>query len=117
MTSVLLNESIRTTKKRAEVIQPLVEKMITIAKKKEPYLAIRAINAMVTNKNACRKTMEVLKPRFSDRQSGFTRIVPLGMRAGDGAKVVVLSLVEGKDVPAKAEAAPKEKKPKTPAKK
>jgi large subunit ribosomal protein L17 len=117
VTSVLLNESIRTTKKRAEVIQPLVEKMITIAKKKEPYLAIRAINAMVTNKNACRKTMEVLKPRFSDRQSGFTRIVPLGMRAGDGAKVVVLSLVEGKDVPAKAEAAPKEKKPKTPAKK
>lgn len=113
VTSVLLHENIRTTKKRAEVIQPLVEQMITLAKKKEAYLAIRGINAVVTNKNACRKTMEVLKFRFADRQSGFTRIVPLGMRAGDGAKVVRLELVEGKEVAPKVEKPKVAKAPKT----
>ncbi len=120
VTSVLLYEGIQTTKKRAQVVQPIVEKMITLAKKKEAYLAIRSINAVVTNKNACRKTMEVLKVRFADRPSGFTRIVPLGMRAGDGAKVVRLELVEGKEVASKAieeGKAVKEKKVKTSTKK
>ena len=94
VTSVLLYETVRTTKKRAEVVQPIVEHVITIAKKKQPQIAIRAINAIVTHKNACRKTMEVLKPRYAARQSGFTRIVPLGSRTGDGAKLVNLQLVD-----------------------
>jgi large subunit ribosomal protein L17 len=96
VTSVLLYEKIRTTKKRAEVVQPQIEKIITLAKTKSPMLAIRAINAVVTDKNACRKTMEVLKDRFADRTSGYTRLVPLGMRHGDGAKLVTLELVEGR---------------------
>jgi large subunit ribosomal protein L17 len=96
VTSVLLYESIRTTKKRAEVVQPQIEKIITIAKTKAPYVAIRAINAVVTDKNACRKTMEVLKDRFAARSSGYTRMVALGQRHGDGAKMVTLELVGGK---------------------
>lgn len=105
ITSLLLYEAIRTTKKRAEVVQPQVERLLTVAKTKEPQVAIRAINAVVTHKNACRKTMEVLRLRFAERTSGFTRIVPLGSRAGDGAKVVSLQLVEGRDVkvPVKAQ--------------
>lgn len=94
MTSVLLYEKVRTTKKRAEVVQPQIEHLITIAKKKDAMNAIRAINAVVTDKNACRKTMEVLKGRYGSRTSGFTRIVPLGMRQGDGARVVSLELVD-----------------------
>ena len=96
VTSVLLYESVRTTKKRAEVVRPQIEKIITLAKTKAPYLAIRAINAVVTDKNACRKTMEVLKDRFSDRTSGYTRMIPLGMRHGDGAKLVTLELCGGR---------------------
>lgn len=94
VTSVLLYEKVRTTKKRAEVVQPQIEHIITLAKKKDVMNAIRAINAYVTDKNACRKTMEVLKGRFGSRSSGFTRIVPLGMRQGDGARVVSLELVD-----------------------
>ncbi|MFA6523070.1 MAG: 50S ribosomal protein L17 [Candidatus Peribacteraceae bacterium] len=98
ITSLFLYEAVRTTKKRAEVVQPQVEHLLTVAKTKEPHIAIRAINAVVTHKNASRKIMEVLRLRFEDRTSGFTRIVPLGSRAGDGAKVVSLQLVEGKEV-------------------
>ncbi len=94
VTSVLLYESIRTTKKRAEVVRPIVEKIITTAKTKDPRNAIRAINAFVVDKNACRKVMELLKDRYSKRTSGFTRMTALGLRQGDGAKMVTLELID-----------------------
>lgn len=113
LTSVLLYEAVRTTKKRALVVRPQVEKLITVAKKKAPHLAIREINRFVTHKNASRKIMEVLKPRYATRQSGFTRVVPLGSRAGDGAELVTLELI---DRDTSVEAAPVEEKAKKPAK-
>ena len=104
VTSVLLYETVRTTKKRAEVAQPIVEKLITTAKTKDARNAIRAINAYVTHVNACKKLMELLKDRYAKRTSGYTRMVPLGLRQGDGAKMVELSLVDsGVDVPASEE--------------
>ncbi len=117
VTSILLYESVRTTKKRALVIRPLVDKLITIAKKKDPSNAIRAINAVVLDRNASRKLMEVFRVRYAERTSGFTRMIPLGSRHGDGAEMVTFELVDN-DVNAMKEEAPA-KKPKVakPAKK
>lgn len=94
VTSVLLYEAVRTTRKRAEVVQPIVDRIIAVARTKQPHIAIRYINGIVMHKNACRKTMEVLKERYKDRTSGYTRLVPLGSRAGDGAKLVSFELVD-----------------------
>ena len=91
---MLLYESVRTTKKRAEVVQPMIEKIITTAKTKDARNAIRSINAIVTHVNASKKVMEMLKDRYAKRSSGYTRIIPLGMRQGDGAKMVTLELVD-----------------------
>lgn len=99
VTSFLLYEGILTTKKRAKVIQPMIDRLIHVAKTQEPYRAIRAINRVVNDKNASRKLMEVIKDRFADRSSGFTRIRPAGHRIGDGAQMVKLLLVEEKNVP------------------
>jgi large subunit ribosomal protein L17 len=110
---VLLYETVRTTKKRAEVVRPLIEHIITLAKTKEPQVAIRAINRYVTHTNASKKTMEVLKARYANRSSGYTRMVPLGARHGDGAKLVNLMLMDNDtdvavvEKPAKKEKAPK----------
>jgi large subunit ribosomal protein L17 len=93
-TSVLLYESIRTTRKRAKVIQPLVDKLISYAKSHPPHVAVRYINTVVTDKNAGRKIMEVYRDRFKNRSSGLSRIVPLGSRKGDGAELVELSLLD-----------------------
>jgi large subunit ribosomal protein L17 len=93
VTSLLLYETIRTTHKRAKVVQPLIDQLITVAKKKEPREAVRALNKVVTHRNASRKMMEVFKDRFKDRTSGFTRIIPLGSRRGDGAELVTLELL------------------------
>lgn len=108
VTSVLLYEKVRTTKKRAQVARSLVDRVITIGKNKRPDLAIRQINLVVTDDNACRKIMEVLKDRYAKRPSGFTRMVPVGQRQGDGALLVDLILVDA------AEPVVQEKKEKKP---
>lgn len=94
VTSVLLYESIRTTQKRARVIAPIVDGLITIAKTKSPYVAIRAINQVVTDRNASRKLMEVLRERYAKRSGGYTTTKAVGSRKGDGANVVDFSLMD-----------------------
>lgn len=93
-TSLILYEAIRTTKSRARVLQPIVDRLITIAKKKEPQVAIRAINAIVTDENASKKLMEVLAKRYASRPSGFSKAKPAGARKGDGAALVDITLID-----------------------
>lgn len=103
VTSLLLYESIRTTLKRARSVQPIVDRLIATAKRTSPQIAIRSLNAYVMDKNASRKVMEVLTKRYEKRPSGFTRVLKVGSRKGDGAELVDLLLVDHV-VPTKAEA-------------
>lgn len=115
VTSLLLYETIRTTRKQAKVIQPIVDGLIATAKKNTPYNAIRALNKVVTDKNASRKVMEVLTKRYANRSSGFTKIVIAGARKGDGAAIVDISLMDREvAVEAAPEKPKKEKAPKAP---
>ena len=118
LTSLLLYENIRTTKKRAAVIAPQVDKIINYAKTHKPHIAIRYINKTVTDKNASKKIMEVFTKRYAKKSSGLTRTKAAGFRVGDGASVVDLSLVEGEAVATPVTEAKKEapKKKPTPAK-
>ncbi len=93
-TSILLYETVRTTKKRAQVVRGLVDKIIVLGKKFQADRAIRRIQPLVSDENACRKVLEVLKQRYALRSSGFTRITPVGMRFGDGALLCDISLVD-----------------------
>lgn len=94
VTSLILYEIIHTTKTRAKVLQPLLDRLIARARSQQPHVAIRFLNRTVTDKNASRKTMEVLVPRYRERPSGYSRIRPLGRRIGDGAEMVEISLVD-----------------------
>ncbi len=111
VTSILLYESIRTIKKRALVVRPIVDGLITTAKTQAPHIAIRAINRVVTDKNASRKLMEVLRQRYATRTGGYTTIKAIGSRKGDGAEVVEFALVDA--VIASPVAAPEKKVKKT----
>jgi large subunit ribosomal protein L17 len=93
VTSLILYEEIHTTKTRAKVMIPILERMITGAKGRPPHIAVRFLNQYLTDKNASRKTMEVLLPSLKNRASGFTRIAPIGRRIGDGAQMVKVSLL------------------------
>lgn len=94
VTSVLLYERIRTTKKRAQVVKGVVDRVIAIGKRERTDLAIRKINQYVLDDNACRKVLEVLKQRYAKRPSGFSRVVPVGTRGGDGALLADLILID-----------------------
>jgi ribosomal protein L17 len=94
VTSLFLYEAIRTTRKRAKVIIPLVDRLIAMSKKSVPHIAIRSLNQVVTDKNASRKVMEVLVKRYANRPSGFTTIKIAGSRKGDGAELVDLTLID-----------------------
>jgi large subunit ribosomal protein L17 len=92
-TSVILFEKVKTTAGRAKQVRPIVEDLITKAKTKSTLVAIRQIGQVVTDANASKKLLEVLKDRFKERSGGYTRLVKLGFRAGDAAEMVSLQLL------------------------
>jgi len=92
----------------------MVDQLITYAKKNSPHQSVRYINQVVTDKNASKKVMEVLKDRYASRSSGLTRMKPAGARTGDGAEIVDLELVDAVitiDEPAEEKKEKKIKKP------
>lgn len=110
VTSLFLYEAIRTTKARARIVQAAVDRLISNAKRQETHVAVRSLNAYVTDKNASRKVMEVLRERYKNRTSGFTTLKAAGARKGDGAQLVDLALVDAEFAPVAKEAPKKVKK-------
>lgn len=92
-TSIILHETVKTTKAKAKMVQPIVENLITKAKTKGTVQAIRQIEKVVLDENASRKLLDVLKDRYQERPGGYTRIVKVGNRAGDAAEMVKIQLV------------------------
>lgn len=91
-TSVILYEKIKTTTTKAKAVKPLVEKMVTIAKKND-LTARRRLLEVLYNKKAVAKALEVLGPRYQTRKGGYTRITKIGIRKGDGAEVSQIEFV------------------------
>lgn len=90
--SILIYEKVKTTEAKAKTVKPLVERMITAAKKGD-LNARRGLIQVLLQKNAVKKAMEVLGDRYRERVGGYTRIVKLGKRQGDGAEMVQIELV------------------------
>ena len=92
VTNVIDEERITTTIPKAKAAKPLVEKMITLAKQDNLH-ARRQAAAFLLKKETVEKLFEKLGPRFTQRNGGYTRIVKLGWRKGDGAETAKLELV------------------------
>ena len=92
-TSIILYEKVKTTRAKAKLVKPMVEKLFTAAKKGPEVTAYRHLNAYLLDKNASKKMMEELLERYKDKKSGFVRLTNLGYRAGDAAPMVQIELV------------------------
>lgn len=90
--SIILYEKVKTTKAKAQAVRPLVERMITLAKVGD-LTARRGLIRVLLQKNAVKKSMEVFGERYKNRQGGYTRVIKLGARPGDGAEMVQVELV------------------------
>src|SRR5690348_5760515 len=92
VTSVIENERVVTTVPKAKAVRPLVEKMITLAKRDNLH-ARRQAAAFLATPAAVKKLFDKLGTRFGQRNGGYTRVVRLGWRKGDGAEQAMLELV------------------------
>src|SRR5262250_2628854 len=92
VTSVIEQERIVTTVPKAKAVRPLVEKMITLAKHDNLH-ARRQAAAFLETPAAVKKLFDKLGTRFGQRNGGYTRVVRLGNRKGDGAEQAMLELV------------------------
>lgn len=90
--SVIMYEKVKTTQAKAKVVRSMVDKAITVSKKGD-LSSRRQLLALLPQKKAVAKLMDVLGEKYKDRKGGYTRIIKLGSRQGDGADIVQIELV------------------------
>ncbi len=89
--NLFLKEKIKTTESKAKELSPLAEKYITKAKKIN--LANRRILLKELSSKVVKKLEKEIGPRYKERKGGYTRIIKMGPRKSDGAKMVIIELV------------------------
>lgn len=92
VTSFLERERVTTTLAKARFTRPLAEKMITLGKRGTLHARRQAL-AYMTKESAVKKLFDEIAPRFSERPGGYTRIIKLDRRMGDGSVMAMLELV------------------------
>jgi large subunit ribosomal protein L17 len=123
-TALFERERIRTTLPKAKEVRPFAERLITLARREDDRIHARRLAARdIQDRKIVKKLFDSIGPRFATRPGGYTRILRLGPRQGDGAEMALLELVgfefkpdgkddKGKKATEKKDAAPKaEKKP------
>jgi len=104
VTSVIEHERVVTTVPKAKAIKPMVDQMITLAKR-DTLHARRQAAAFLETPKAVKKLFDTLGSRFGQRPGGYTRIVRMGFRKGDGAETAMIELVGSELVKRSAERA------------
>lgn len=116
LTSLFRHEKIETTEPKAKELRRLADKLITLGKTGGLH-AIRAVASVINDPEVVRKVFKEIAPRFTERLGGYTRVVKLGQRRGDGAAMAIIEIIEGAKAAKKATKEPAAKAKKAPAKK
>jgi len=93
VTALFEHERVETTRAKAKEARQWAEQVITLAKRGDLH-ARRLTLAVVRSKKVVAKLFGELKERFQEWPGGYTRIIPLGVRLGDGAPLSILELVD-----------------------
>ncbi len=91
ISSLFLYGKVKTTDAKAKALSSEAEKLITRIKGKDDMNAIRELNKVVFTEESSRKALDYIKG--TDKDSGFTRITKIGMRAGDSALLMQVELI------------------------
>ena len=97
--SLIEHEQIVTTLPKAKEMAPIMDKLVTLAKKGD-LAARRSALSTVRNEDAVRKLFAVMGERYKDRNGGYTRVLKAGYRFGDAAPMAIIEFVD-RDVTAK----------------
>ena len=108
--NVILHQSIKTTLTRAKASRQMIERLVALAKENTLF-ARRQAQKILGEHKLVNLLFNEIGPRFSNRNSGFTRIIALGKRRGDDAEMVIFELTEIKKKDVKKTKPAKEAKP------
>ncbi len=97
--SLIEHEQIVTTLPKAKELKPVVEKLVTLAKRGD-LASRRLAAARLRNEEMAKKLFETIGPRYKERSGGYTRVLKAGFRYGDNAPMAVIELVD-RDIDAK----------------
>jgi large subunit ribosomal protein L17 len=90
--ALIEHEQIKTTLPKAKELRPIVEKLITLAKRGDLH-ARRMAAAQLKQDDHVARLFEILGPRYQDRQGGYIRIMKAGFRYGDMAPMAIIEFV------------------------
>ena len=90
--SLIEYERLETTQTRAKEVQPLVDKLVGLAKRGDLHARRQAL-AIIHDRGVIHKLFDELGPRYSDREGGYSRVVKTGPRKGDAAPMAVIEFV------------------------
>lgn len=107
--SIIIRQKIKTTATRAKAVKPLIEKLISLGKTDSLYAKRQAYRILGDHKLVSLLFKDIAS-RFANRPGGYTRIINLGSRRGDNARLVVLALTEIKEMAPKKPVPEAEKK-------
>lgn len=93
LSSLVKDERIRTTLAKAKELRPLAEKVVTQGKRDTVH-ARRQVNRLISDRDLVKKLFDEIAPRYQARPGGYTRIIKLGPRRGDGAEMAYLEFVD-----------------------
>jgi large subunit ribosomal protein L17 len=93
LASLVKEERIRTTLHKAKELRPIAEKVVTQGKRDTVH-ARRQVNRLLPERDLVKKVFDDIAPRFQERPGGYTRIIKLGPRRGDGAEMALIEFVE-----------------------
>lgn len=99
--NLLIEQRIRTSRVKAKAVRPLVEQLVTLARKNTLFAKRRAASILNNDHNLVKHLFEEIGPRFQKRTGGYTRIINLGPRRGDNMPLVIFELTEIKEKPKK----------------
>jgi len=93
---LFVNEAINTTEAKAKAVRPLAEKLITFARRGD-LAARREVLRVIPDRDVVHKLFTDIGPRYTERPGGYTRILKLGFRKGDGAPMARIELVASEE--------------------
>lgn len=108
--SLVAHERIITTLPKAKELRPIAEKVVTLGRQAESLHARRLVERWLGDRDLVHRLFAEIGPRFVSRPGGYTRIVKLGPRRGDGGELAILEFVDYKLPEAKAKASGESKK-------
>src|ERR671931_2665161 len=90
--SLFMHEAITTTEAKAKALRPVAEKLITFAKRGD-VAARREVLKVVPDRDVVHKLFSEIGPRYAERPGGYTRVLKIGQRKGDGAPMARIELL------------------------